>query len=432
MTKKLLSDFQHDDPFIHDISRGMNEKELEEEDVVFFTPDIDQGEVTSRGGPASSTVRFTPTPEHQHSYVPSFGKTAPLFYAQNADDDIPYFEPDCEPLFDYNGIQHYAQYHVPQNAQFHLQMGLLQDDGEEEEVVVELRPEQVVRQQSCGDGYFTPHPSTGNYVFDSLIYKHINPPLTGNFAQPQDGQAAESISSKLKYDLSSYFYQHIFPTLNNFFDVTINKNIKKIFKRGDEWSYREKQATSEEDLSQLYCRDVSRQYSVIKASFWMVAILILLWGIPEYGYIIAPLVAGYVGGRKAGNEFKAFLAALLPTVISTLLILLFTTNTIPFNSYHHALVTLHDTFFDIIAHLSVYESSNKDPSSALSSVTTTGTATFFSMLALALIGGTMERDMRNLKRDLEIYRKEDTREKRTKEEKRDEAKNTEGDETAPQ
>ena len=418
MTKQILSDFHHTDPFILDISQGPQEERPEEEHHQCFIPDASVSQVQGGLRP-SNGIFFTPTPEHHNSYVPSFGATPPMFYARCQEESIPYFEPDFEPLLDYNGINSYAPYTTPfpdhpQARMGYPPMSLPPVQIEQMEVVVELRQDQIVGSSTMGTQPYLSHHSSGNYIFDAMLYKNISTTMGGTAGPSGRGYSADTLSTRLKYDLGSYFNEHIFPTLSGFFDATVNKNIRKILKNTNLLNSREKKESKEDEFSQFYCKDVSREYSVFKASFWMVAILILLWGIPDYGAIIAPLVAGYVGGRKAGNEFRAFLAALLPMVIATLLILLFTTSAIPFHSYHHVLVTIYDTIFDIISHLSVYESSNKDPSGALSSITSTSTATFFSMLALALIGGTMERDLRNLKKDLEIYRKEEKGKKKRK------------------
>ena len=198
MTKKLLSDFHHDDPFIHDISRGTGAEELEEEDCEFFIPDTEQDGMSRGWSAAASTVRFTPSKQHQHSYVPTLGREPPLFYARSAEDNIPCFEPDFEPLLDYNGIQYYVPYQSPQ---FPPQTMLRQDDGGKDEVVVELRTEPMVIQDPHNPPYSTGHPSSGNFDVDSLLYKNLNQSLNGQFGQSQGGDPMECLSSKLKYDL---------------------------------------------------------------------------------------------------------------------------------------------------------------------------------------------------------------------------------------
>jgi hypothetical protein len=47
------------------------------------------------------------------------------------------------------------------------------------------------------------------------------------------------------------------------------------------------------------------------AILWMVALSVLLFWAP----ILGPLIAGFVGGRKAGTLGNAVLAAILPAVI---------------------------------------------------------------------------------------------------------------------
>ncbi len=54
-----------------------------------------------------------------------------------------------------------------------------------------------------------------------------------------------------------------------------------------------------------------RQGSVSSAMFWMFVLSVLLFWIP----VLGPLVAGFVGGRKAGSVGNAVLAVFLPGVI---------------------------------------------------------------------------------------------------------------------
>ena len=55
----------------------------------------------------------------------------------------------------------------------------------------------------------------------------------------------------------------------------------------------------------------NRQGSVGSAILWMFVLSVLLFWAP----IVGPLIAGFVGGRKAGNLGNAILAAILPAVI---------------------------------------------------------------------------------------------------------------------
>jgi hypothetical protein len=54
-----------------------------------------------------------------------------------------------------------------------------------------------------------------------------------------------------------------------------------------------------------------RQGSILSALVWMFILSILLFWLP----IVGPLIAGFVGGRKAGSLGDAILAVLLPGVI---------------------------------------------------------------------------------------------------------------------
>ena len=61
--------------------------------------------------------------------------------------------------------------------------------------------------------------------------------------------------------------------------------------------------------------------SVIKASLWMLLISMLLFWLPVTG----PLVAGIVGGQKAGNIRDAILAVFLPAIVLGVFMFLLTT-----------------------------------------------------------------------------------------------------------
>jgi hypothetical protein len=55
----------------------------------------------------------------------------------------------------------------------------------------------------------------------------------------------------------------------------------------------------------------AKQGSVVSAMIWMFVLSILLFWLPVAG----PLVAGFVGGRKAGSLGNALLAVFLPAII---------------------------------------------------------------------------------------------------------------------
>ena len=54
-----------------------------------------------------------------------------------------------------------------------------------------------------------------------------------------------------------------------------------------------------------------RPGSVRSAMFWMFALSILLFWLPIFG----PMIAGFVGGRKAGTLGDAILAVILPGIV---------------------------------------------------------------------------------------------------------------------
>ena len=62
----------------------------------------------------------------------------------------------------------------------------------------------------------------------------------------------------------------------------------------------------------------TQEGSVGSALLWMVGLSILLFWLPTLG----PLVAGFVGGRKAGGVGPALVAAIIPAVLVAALILL--------------------------------------------------------------------------------------------------------------
>lgn len=61
-----------------------------------------------------------------------------------------------------------------------------------------------------------------------------------------------------------------------------------------------------------------RPGSVISAAFWMFLLSVLLFWLP----VLGPLIAGYVGGKKAGSLGNAVLAAILPALIVGVVIFL--------------------------------------------------------------------------------------------------------------
>ena len=63
---------------------------------------------------------------------------------------------------------------------------------------------------------------------------------------------------------------------------------------------------------------MDRESSVLGPSIWMIVISLLLCWLVGFG----PLIAGYVGGRRAGDVSHAFQAALLPMVLGGFLVFL--------------------------------------------------------------------------------------------------------------
>jgi hypothetical protein len=64
-----------------------------------------------------------------------------------------------------------------------------------------------------------------------------------------------------------------------------------------------------------------RDGSIVGAAIWMVVLSILLFWLP----VVGPLIAGFVGGRKAGGVGAALTAAALPAIVLAAVVLLITT-----------------------------------------------------------------------------------------------------------
>ena len=51
--------------------------------------------------------------------------------------------------------------------------------------------------------------------------------------------------------------------------------------------------------------------SILRATFWMTGLSVLLFWLP----VLGPAIAGFVGGRKAGGVGPAVIAAFLPGIL---------------------------------------------------------------------------------------------------------------------
>ena len=64
---------------------------------------------------------------------------------------------------------------------------------------------------------------------------------------------------------------------------------------------------------------LKRQSSITASFLWMFVISILLFWLP----VLGPFIGGLVGGKKAGNMGRAFVASLLPALIIAILVIIF-------------------------------------------------------------------------------------------------------------
>jgi len=65
----------------------------------------------------------------------------------------------------------------------------------------------------------------------------------------------------------------------------------------------------------------SNHGSIISAVLWMLLISVLLFWLP----FIGPLIAGFVGGKKAGGLGNAIIAVFVPAIIMAVLLFTFAT-----------------------------------------------------------------------------------------------------------
>lgn len=136
---------------------------------------------------------------------------------------------------------------------------------------------------------------------------------------------------------------------------------------------------------------------VFVASYWMIAIFMILLFLPESRFY-APFIAGYVGGRKAGSVWKGMLAASMPFILLGFMGLL-----VQYQIVHN--------FYDIYLPSAGLISNNiglflvdygLDPSGIEGSFYDPGASLsmcFIYMIISAIIGGTLEGDARKLSRD---------------------------------
>ncbi len=66
---------------------------------------------------------------------------------------------------------------------------------------------------------------------------------------------------------------------------------------------------------------MNREPSAFRGMLWMIFISILLFWLP----VLGPLLAGFVGGKKAGSIGSAILAVFLPAIIIGLILFFSTT-----------------------------------------------------------------------------------------------------------
>ncbi len=133
---------------------------------------------------------------------------------------------------------------------------------------------------------------------------------------------------------------------------------------------------------------------IFVASYWMFAIFFVLLLLPESRFF-APFIAGYIGGRKAGNVFKGALAAMVPFMLIALVDLLVYYNFIYhfYDLYLPTSGTLSQNFVLLLSQQGVDTSGLEG--SFFNPETSLGRTSIY-MTVSAIIGGTLERDARRL------------------------------------
>jgi len=128
---------------------------------------------------------------------------------------------------------------------------------------------------------------------------------------------------------------------------------------------------------------------IVRASCWMVGLFLVLYLMPDSRFL-APFIAGFVGGKKAGSTLKAFAAAITPFFILGILqiLLLF-----------HFIYPFYDIYSPTAGALADYLTMKltvlgMDPAgmNGLASWSNLGRA-FIYMAVGAVIGGTLESDV---------------------------------------
>ncbi|MDA3921488.1 MAG: hypothetical protein PF501_12540 [Salinisphaera sp.] len=62
---------------------------------------------------------------------------------------------------------------------------------------------------------------------------------------------------------------------------------------------------------------MKRQQALVMAVMWMAVISLVLFWLP----LLGPLLAGFVGGRTAGTPGRGFMAAILPAIVLSVMLL---------------------------------------------------------------------------------------------------------------
>ncbi|MDD1771047.1 MAG: hypothetical protein LUO79_08175 [Methanomassiliicoccales archaeon] len=158
--------------------------------------------------------------------------------------------------------------------------------------------------------------------------------------------------------------------------------------------YRLSDLGEDEELKRF--KGTSKAYSFWGAVKYTTVLTILLWWLPIFGQMIA----GYVGGRRAGSPWRAVLAALIPVAFIFVILLCFDTGVLPsviggINIDPRTALSSASTDASVVSpYLTFALLYIKSFMGAVMSVTLLSINTYIVTLAFAYIGGVMAQQTR--------------------------------------